>query len=31
MDDPLGNVMGWMGTGEKVICFDGHIDTVRYW
>lgn len=26
--DPLGNVMGWMGTGEKVICFDGHIDTV---
>lgn len=26
--DPLGNVIGWMGTGEKVICFDGHIDTV---
>lgn len=26
--DPLGNVMGWMGTGEKVVCFDGHIDTV---
>ncbi|MEL3910173.1 MAG: YgeY family selenium metabolism-linked hydrolase, partial [Treponema sp.] len=26
--DPLGNVMGWMGTGPKVICFDGHIDTV---
>ena len=26
--DPLGNVMGWMGTGEKIVCFDGHIDTV---
>lgn len=26
--DPLGNVIGWMGTGEKIICFDGHIDTV---
>lgn len=26
--DPLGNVLGWMGTGETVIGFDGHIDTV---
>ncbi|MDO5716190.1 MAG: YgeY family selenium metabolism-linked hydrolase [Tissierellia bacterium] len=26
--DPLGNVMGWMGSGETLICFDGHIDTV---
>jgi len=26
--DPMGNVMGVMGTGEKLIAFDGHIDTV---
>ena len=26
--DPLGNVLGWMGTGERIVCFDGHIDTV---
>ena len=26
--DPLGNVMGWMGTGPHIVCFDGHIDTV---
>jgi putative selenium metabolism hydrolase len=26
--DGLGNVLGWMGTGETVIGFDGHIDTV---
>jgi len=26
--DPEGNALGWMGTGEKVIAFDGHIDTV---
>ena len=26
--DPLGNVMGWMGTGSHIVCFDGHIDTV---
>ncbi len=26
--DPMGNVLGWMGDGEKVIAFDGHIDTV---
>ena len=26
--DPLGNALGWMGTGDKIIAFDGHIDTV---
>ena len=26
--DPMGNVLGWMGDGEKIIAFDGHIDTV---
>ena len=26
--DPLGNVMGWMGAGPHIVCFDGHIDTV---
>lgn len=26
--DPQGNVLGWMGTGPRVIAFDGHIDTV---
>ena len=26
--DPQGNAIGWMGTGERVIAFDGHIDTV---
>ncbi|HNZ63409.1 MAG TPA: YgeY family selenium metabolism-linked hydrolase [Bacillota bacterium] len=26
--DPLGNVLGWMGTGKRLIAFDGHIDTV---
>ncbi len=26
--DPMGNVMGRMGSGAKVIAFDGHIDTV---
>ena len=26
--DPQGNVMGYMGTGSKIIAFDGHIDTV---
>ena len=24
--DPEGNALGWMGTGEKIIAFDGHID-----
>lgn len=26
--DPMGNVLGYMGTGEKLIGFDAHIDTV---
>ena len=26
--DPQGNVVGYMGGGEKIIAFDGHIDTV---
>lgn len=26
--DKLGNVIGWMGTGDKIISFDSHIDTV---
>ncbi len=26
--DPQGNVMGYIGTGSKIIAFDGHIDTV---
>ena len=26
--DGLGNVLGYMGTGETLIAFDGHIDTV---
>ncbi len=26
--DPQGNVIGYMGAGEKIIAFDGHIDTV---
>lgn len=26
--DEQGNVLGEMGTGEHLICFDGHIDTV---
>lgn len=26
--DGIGNVIGWMGTGDKIIAFDGHIDTV---
>ncbi|MHC5248422.1 YgeY family selenium metabolism-linked hydrolase [Enterococcus sp. LJL90] len=26
--DPMGNLLGYMGTGEKIIAFDGHIDTV---
>ena len=26
--DPEGNALGLMGTGEKIIAFDGHIDTV---
>jgi len=26
--DPMGNLLGYMGRGEKLIAFDGHIDTV---
>ena len=26
--DGLGNVIGWMGDGEKIIAIDSHIDTV---
>ena len=26
--DGLGNVIGWMGVGEKIIAIDSHIDTV---
>lgn len=26
--DDMGNVMGFMGKGDKIITFDGHIDTV---
>lgn len=26
--DGEGNVLGWMGHGEKVIAYDAHIDTV---
>ncbi|MGL5616657.1 MAG: YgeY family selenium metabolism-linked hydrolase [Sarcina sp.] len=26
--DKMGNVLGYMGTGKKLIAFDGHIDTV---
>jgi len=26
--DPMGNVLGTIGTGEKLIAFDAHIDTV---
>lgn len=26
--DPMGNILGYMGTGETLIGYDGHIDTV---
>ena len=26
--DALGNVIGWMGSGDKIIAIDSHIDTV---
>lgn len=26
--DPMGNVLGYMGTGKTLICYDAHIDTV---
>ena len=26
--DKLGNVIGWMGEGDKIIALDSHVDTV---
>lgn len=26
--DPMGNLLGFMGSGSRIIAFDGHIDTV---
>lgn len=26
--DPMGNILGFMGDGDKIIAYDGHIDTV---
>ncbi|MBQ3405413.1 MAG: YgeY family selenium metabolism-linked hydrolase, partial [Oscillospiraceae bacterium] len=26
--DPMGNVLGYMGSGPRIIAFDGHVDTV---
>ena len=26
--DPQGNVIGYMGSGDKILAFDAHIDTV---
>jgi len=26
--DPMGNILGYMGSGERLIAFDAHIDTV---
>lgn len=26
--DPMGNCLGWMGHGKRIMAFDGHIDTV---
>ncbi|MDL2254024.1 YgeY family selenium metabolism-linked hydrolase [Ruminococcaceae bacterium OttesenSCG-928-I18] len=26
--DPMGNLLGYMGTGKTLVAFDGHIDTV---
>ena len=26
--DPMGNILGYMGTGKTLIAFDGHIDTI---
>ena len=26
--DPMGNLLGYMGTGKHLVAFDGHIDTV---
>ena len=29
--DPMGNILGYMGTGKTLIAFDAHIDTVGNW
>lgn len=26
--DPMGNILGYMGTGKTLICYDAHVDTV---
>lgn len=26
--DPMGNILGYLGTGERLIAFDAHVDTV---
>ena len=26
--DPMGNVLGYMGTGKTLVCYDAHVDTV---
>ena len=26
--DPMGNILGYMGSGSRIIAFDGHVDTV---
>ena len=26
--DPMGNVLGWIGSGKRLVAFDAHIDTV---
>ena len=26
--DPMGNILGYMGSGKTLIAFDAHIDTV---
>jgi len=28
--DPMGNLLGFMGTGKRLIAFDGHCDTVTH-
>ena len=27
--DPMGNVLGYMGTGEHLLAYDAHIDRIR--
>ena len=28
--DPMGNILGFMGDGDKIIAFDAHIDYSRH-